>query len=174
MRLRLTKIDEYQFLTCLKHSLWGSKSARFKDWRIGDKLAFIVDKALAALAEVCGEPFESRDKVWENGLYPHHVPIRFLHVLAPQDRPAILGEVRDVLIRQWGQNYGWGILNQQVLESPESDLVANALISRSNALVEYRQTLDERLDEARIQRDKIAERRLIERISAMSKNILNN
>lgn len=60
MILRLTKIDEYQFLTCLKHGLWGSKSARFKTWKESDRLAIIVDKSLAALAEVTGEAFESK------------------------------------------------------------------------------------------------------------------
>lgn len=43
-RLRITKIDEYQYLTFLKNSLWGSRSACFKDWQEGDYLAFIVGK----------------------------------------------------------------------------------------------------------------------------------
>jgi len=47
IRLRLTAIDEYQYLTCLKYSLWGSKSERFRDWQKGDHLAFIVDKKSA-------------------------------------------------------------------------------------------------------------------------------
>jgi hypothetical protein len=68
VRLRITKIDEYQFLTCLKHGLWGSKTARFKTWAVGDKLAIIVEKSLAGLCEVAGSPYESRDKVWDNGL----------------------------------------------------------------------------------------------------------
>ncbi|MGB2769864.1 MAG: hypothetical protein WBC88_09085, partial [Candidatus Zixiibacteriota bacterium] len=67
MRLRLTKIDEFQFMTCLKHGLWGSKSARFGDWREGDQLAVIVDKSLAGLGKICGKPFVSREKVWDNG-----------------------------------------------------------------------------------------------------------
>jgi hypothetical protein len=46
------KIDEFQFLTCLKHKVWGSKKARFKDWKIGDHLAFIIDKSIAGLAQV--------------------------------------------------------------------------------------------------------------------------
>ena len=25
MRLRLTKVDEYKLLTCIQHSLWGSR-----------------------------------------------------------------------------------------------------------------------------------------------------
>jgi hypothetical protein len=49
VRLRITKIDEYQFLTCLKHGLWGSRSARFKTWAVGDRLAIIVEKSLAGL-----------------------------------------------------------------------------------------------------------------------------
>ncbi len=43
MRLRLTKIDEFQFLTCVKHQVWGSKTNRFKQWQRGDYLAIIVD-----------------------------------------------------------------------------------------------------------------------------------
>ena len=35
MRIRITKVDEFQLLTCLQHGLWGSNSARFKDWQIG-------------------------------------------------------------------------------------------------------------------------------------------
>jgi hypothetical protein len=51
-RLRVTKVDEFQFLTCLKHEVWGSQKARFKDWRPGDQIAFIVDKRLAALTNL--------------------------------------------------------------------------------------------------------------------------
>src|SRR5437899_2223321 len=102
VKLRLTKIDEYQFLTCLKRGLWGSKSARFKAWQKGDRLAIIVEESLAALAQVTGPTFESREKVWDNGLFPHRIPMKFIHVLRLQDRPPILGEVRDALTQQWG------------------------------------------------------------------------
>jgi hypothetical protein len=101
VRLRLTKIDEYQFLTCLKYGLWGSKMSRFKAWQEGDRLAIIVDKSLAALAEVAGKPFESKAKVWDNGLFPHRIRIKFTHILQPKDRPPILGEVRDAMTQQW-------------------------------------------------------------------------
>lgn len=83
MRLRITKIDEYQLLTCMKHRLWGSKSARFRTWHVGDLLAVIVDKSLAALAEVSGRAFESKERVWDNGLFPHRIPLKFVHVLQP-------------------------------------------------------------------------------------------
>jgi len=153
VRLRLTKIDEYQFLTCLKHGLWGSKSARFKNWREGDHLAIIVEKNLAALAEVSGKPFNSRDKVWDNGLFPHRIPLRFTHVLKPKDRPPILGEIRDALTQQWGPRYGWAILNQQALESPHADIVVRAISARPNALTEYQRNLQASLEEARLKRE---------------------
>jgi hypothetical protein len=158
VRLRITKIDEYQFLTCLKHGLWGSKSARFKTWEVGDRLAIIVEKSLAGLCEVAGPPFESREKVWENGLFPHRIPMKFTHVLRPQDRPPILGEVRDTLTEEWGPRYGWAILNQQVLESPNADIVARAITSRPNALADYQRALAERLDEARLKREQATQR----------------
>ena len=154
MRLRLTKIDEYQFLTCLKHGLWGSKSARFKTWREADRLGIIVDKSLAALAEVTGKAFESRDKVWDNGLFPHRIRLKFTHVLQPKDRPPILGEVRDTMTQQWGPRYGWAILNQQVLESPHADVITKEISSKPNALQEYQQRLIDRLEEACIKRER--------------------
>jgi hypothetical protein len=120
VRLRITKIDEYQFLTCLKHGLWGSKSARFKTWSVGDKLAIIVEKSFAGLCEVAGPSYEADDKVWDNGVFPHRIPMKFTHVLRPKDRPPILGEIRDTLTEEWGPRYGWAILNQQILESPGS------------------------------------------------------
>src|SRR5262245_16195617 len=135
--MRITKIDEYQFLTCLKHGLWGSKSARFKTWAVGDQLAVIVDKNLAGLGEVISSPFESREKVWDNGLFPHRIRIKFTHVSRPRDRSPMLGEVRDVLTKEWGPRYGWAILNQQVLESPGADLIARVITSTPNALAEY-------------------------------------
>jgi len=137
VRLRLTKIDEYQFLTCLKHGLWGSKSARFKSWIEGDLLVFIVEKSLAALAQVSGKSFESREKIWDNGIFPNRIPLKFIHVLSPKDRPPILGEVRDALTHKWGPHYGWAILNQQVLGSPEAEVVANAISSKINAIEDY-------------------------------------
>lgn len=158
MRLRITKIDEYQLLTCVEHGIWGSKSARFKAWRVGDKLAIIVEKSLAALCEVAGEPYVSREKVWDNGLFPHRIPMRFTHILRPKDRPPILGEVRDTLTEEWGPKYGWAILNQQVLESPKADVVVRAIASKPNALSHYHDALPERLDEARLKREQASKR----------------
>lgn len=156
MRLRLTKIDEYQLLTCLKRGLWGSQSARFKTWREGDGLAIIVDKSLAALAEVTGSAFVSKDRVWDNGLFPHRIHLKFTHVLKPEDRPPILGEVRDALTQEWGPRYGWAILNQRVLESSQADAVVKAITSKPNNLSDYQQNLSYKLEEARVKREQLA------------------
>jgi len=156
VRLRLTKIDEYQFLTCLKHGLWGSKSARFKTWQKGDQLAIIVGNGLAGLAQVTGPAFESHKKIWENGVFPHRIPMKFTHVLRPKDRAPILGEVRDALTQQWGTRYGWSIFKQQVLESPNADTVARAITSKPNALTDFQQSLADRLEEARVKREQSA------------------
>lgn len=159
VRLRITKIDEYQFLTCLKHGLWGSKSARFTTWEIGDRLAFIVEKSLAGLGEVAGPPFESHEKVWDNGLFPHRLPRQFTQVLRPQDRPPILGKGRDALTEEWGPRYGGDILPQKVLESPNADIVIRAITSKPDALADYQHDLAERFDAARRTREQAAQRR---------------
>jgi hypothetical protein len=152
MRLRLAKVDEYQFLTCLRRGLWGSKSARFKDWQIGDNFGIIVNKRLAALAEVVSKPFTSKEKVWDNGLFPYRIQIRFVHVAEPENRPTILGPIRDTLTKLWGTSYGWGILNQGVIASPNSDLIVKNFLSTPNGLEQFNLNIDILLEQARLAR----------------------
>jgi hypothetical protein len=153
LRLRLTKIDEFQLLTCVKHGLWGSRSARFKDWKPGDFLAFIVDKGLAGLARVSGEPFDSRRRIWDNALFPYRIPIEFLHIVPRDRRPPILGKIRDVLTSEWGPKYGWGILNQQPLSEANAEAIVEAIREQPNVLPEAQASLENLLEEARLQRE---------------------
>jgi len=157
--LRLTKVDEYQFLTCLKHSLWGSKSSRFKDWHEGDYLAFIVNKGLAAFATVAGKPFHSTEVVWDNGLFPYRIPLRFVHVLQRDQRVPILGEVRGTLTTAWGPRYGWGILTQRVLENARAETLVKAILSHPNGLAQIEADLTTLLSNAKQDRELLAKQR---------------
>lgn len=165
MRLRITKVDEYQFLTCLKYSLWGSRSARFKDWQKGDYLAFIVDKALIGYAEISGEPFRSDEQVWDNGLFPYRIPLKFHQILTTNDRIPILGEIRDILISAWGNRYGWGILNQQVLTDSAAERIINAFKILPNNLAQNRLTIEQLLQEAKQQRYVVSTKKRPRKIS---------
>jgi len=156
MKIRLVKIDELQFLTCIKHGLWGSKSARFKGWEKGDGLVFIVGKALAALSEVVGDPFSSKDVVWDNGLFPYRIPIAFRHVLEEDDRVPILGKVRQTLTDSWGPRYGWGILDQQPLSGEAADIIINELCAKPNALKKFQSELEQRVAQAKLQREAVS------------------
>jgi len=152
LRLRITKVDEYQFLSCLKHSLWGSKTARFKNWQKGDYLVFIVDKELSGYAEVCGEPFKSNEKVWDDSVFPYRIPIKFRQVILRGSRIPVLGEVRDILVTQWGNSYGWGVLNQQLITDSAAEKLINAITSRPNNLAQIQSNLEQFLQEADQQR----------------------
>jgi hypothetical protein len=149
MRIRLTKVDEYQFLTCVKNHVWGSNSARFKDWHIGDYLGIIVDKKIAGLAEVSGEPYVSQERVWDNGIFPHRIDIKFVYLFDKERRPQILGNIRDTLVNIWGTRYGWGILNQVLLEDSNADTIINEIKSRPPQNDEILSNLDLLLMEAK-------------------------
>lgn len=152
MRLRLSSIDEFQLLTCLKHGLWGAKTDRFGEWQQGDYLLLTVNKTLAALAQVGGKPFKSNERVWDNGLYPYRIPITFLNVVKPQARPLLLGEIRDVLTSVWGPTYGWGILNQQVLESDAAEKLVSAIKTAPNSIEYFKDHLANEIDAAEVER----------------------
>lgn len=153
MSLRITKVDEYQFLTCLKHNVWGSRTDRFKSWEIGDKLAFIVNKQFTTLAEVTGNSYKSEEKVWDNGDFPYRINIKFLIILSTENRIPVLGEVRDALINSWGTSYGWGILNQQELPEEAEIIIINAFKNEKNDLKLYQDKLTELIESANQQRD---------------------
>jgi len=151
MRLRLSSLDELQLLTCFKHGLWGAKTDRFGDWQDGDFLVLLVKKRLAALAQVAGKPYASNEKVWDNSLYPHRIPIKFLIVVDPDSRPLVLGDIRDGLTAAWGPIYGWGILNQQLLEGEVASKIVSALKTAPNS-IDYKERLSEKLEAAAAER----------------------
>ena len=152
MRLRLTKIDELQFLTCLQHQLWGSKTPRFKNWKVGDHLAFIVGTAIAGLAEVSGEPFVSDEPVWANSLYPDRIPIKFVQAMLPKHRPPVLGKIRDAIISEVGPQYGWVIMTQSPVLGNPAKTIIDSILSRPNDLAHIEANLKLFLAEAKAHR----------------------
>ena len=120
---RIVSLDEENFLLCLKYNLWGSNHNRLRSWKAGEKIIFKVDKKLAAYGEVIGESYYDRSKVWDKALYPYRIKIKMEHVLANEDRIPLLGEIRDKLIDLWGNKYGWGLINQQLIPAETLDFI---------------------------------------------------
>ncbi|CAG0942430.1 hypothetical protein [Geobacter sp.] len=134
MRLRIVKVSEPHLKICMEYSVWASEKARFKSWEIGDRLLFTIDKHMAALAIVSGASFESIDVLWESNLYPYRIPLKFTHLVAEDGRLSVADNIRDILIRNWGKNYGFGILQQFVLEGPDADEIVDKFNSIPNLL----------------------------------------
>lgn len=144
LRLRLVVVDEYQFVLCVKHALWGSGIARFRHWQPLDLLAFLVHRKVAGLATVSGEPFTSAEPVWPNGAYEHRIPIKFSLVLLPENRPD------DTLIRQslnktWGHRSGVYLGAQRLLENSSAEIVLQTLEGRGDNPTVVSEYLDEYL-----------------------------
>ena len=156
MLLRLTKIDEFQFLTCLQHELWGSNKPRFKDWKVGDFIAFIVDKSIAGLAEVSGKPFLSDEILWENDLYPNRIPINFVHAMLRDHRPAVLGKIRDAITSEAGTQYGWVIMRQHPIVGNAAKTIIDYILSSRNDLPKIQTNLERLLAEAKVHRDALS------------------
>jgi hypothetical protein len=134
MTVRLVKISESQFAKCVEAGVWGSQVSRFGDWAIGDIIAFTIDRHIAALAEVRGPAFVSETQVWDNGLFPHRIPITFVHVLEAANRVPVSGRVKELLQSQWGPKYGLAILSQRPLMELVGSAIVEAVQARANAL----------------------------------------
>jgi hypothetical protein len=120
---------------------------------------FIVNKGLAGFATVAGKPFHSTDIVWDNGLFPYRIPIRFIHVLKSDQRVPILGDVRDILTSAWGPKYGWGILIQSTLQDKQAETLIKTISSRPNSLTQIESDMTTLLAEAKQERDLSSKRK---------------
>lgn len=146
MRLRITKIDEEHFLTCVKRGIWGSNQARFNKWLVGDLLVLLVEKAIAGMAEISG-PFEvSGEHIWGDALYPYRIPVRFLHAFLPQNRPLVDGEIKNVLTASWGPHYGLGMVSQRLVEANAGEKIAALIRASQNDLNEIQQNINQLLE----------------------------
>lgn len=152
MRARTTKIDEFQFLTCIESGLWGSNSARFKDWRVDDVLYFLVGNALAGYARVSGNPFKSQEPVWDNGVFPHRIALSFEHVLLPDHRPPNVGDVRSILTTAYQSDWGLGLVNQWLMKPEAAESLRSVISAVPNDLAIVKNQLPRLLLEAKAQR----------------------
>jgi hypothetical protein len=112
-------------------------------------LIVLVDNALAGAAEVSGPAFVSSTPVWDNGDFPHRVPIQFTHVGLPEHRMPLLGDVRDTLMRAFDSDWGLGILNQWLMKPDQAVRLTTLLRSTPNDLEVITAGIDELLVEAK-------------------------
>lgn len=149
MRLRIATLSELQFLRCLQYEVWGSgSSVGLRRWKKGDMLAFVVDKKIAGLAEVVGEPYRSEEEIWENGLFPERIAVKFRWVLDEVGRSSTQGRVQDILVRAWGPHYGWGIVSKQVLPEDAAKTIAEMVMSMPDASAVFRRDIKQRIKQA--------------------------
>ena len=127
MNVRIVKVDELQFLICLKNAIWASNFCSFKKWLSGDKLVFTVDKKIAATAIVIGDYYYNDEFLWDNGLFPHRIRISFDYVVCKAERKPV-NDVKELLINSWGKSYGWGIQNQTPLNLQDGNKLLGNLI----------------------------------------------
>jgi hypothetical protein len=97
--------------------------------------------------------------IWDNGLFPYRIPLKFVHVTARNQRTPLLGEVRDALTTAWGHKYGLGILNQQVLTNASAETIVKAILSRPNDLAEFESNMEQLLQDAKREREILAVRK---------------
>lgn len=138
--------------------MWGSRTSRFKDWQDGDYLAFLVNKELAGLAKVNGKPYYSKDKIWDDDLYPYRIPIEFVRIIGKDQRLQLLGEIRDALTSAWGTRYGWGIRNQQIIFDDPAEAIVKAILSRPDSLPKFKSNIEQLLQEEEQERKSASEK----------------
>jgi hypothetical protein len=157
MKTRIAKVDEFQFLTCLKYGLWGGNTNLVKSWNDGDVLVLSIDKEIAAIAEIVGQSFVSDDVIWDNGFFGYRIKLNFIHILAKEDRIPIQGDIKELLIKAWGKNYGCGILNKTPLPADIANIVLDTIKKKSNNKENFIKNIEGYIEQAKQEREKEAQ-----------------
>lgn len=152
MNIRMVKVDEFQFLVCLKNGLWASNKNLFKNWGIGDIIIFNVDKNVTAYAKVNDISFYSEDFLWDIDLFPYRIPISFESILKPENRIPIISEIKELLIKSWGNNYGWGMNCQYPMRNKVGEELISIIDKSKNDIDYYRNNINIIIDKIRQER----------------------
>lgn len=157
MNIRVVKVDEYQFLTCLKSGLWAANKNILRKWNVGDQIIFYVDRKIAAISDISGDSFESDDIIWDVGLFPYRIPITFTKIALPQNRLDFYSDnkLKDIFVESWGEKYGWGINCQYPLKECAANKLISLIMHMQNDIDIYKENLIDLLNEAKIERETI-------------------
>ncbi len=130
MVVRIGKTSEKALETCTKYGLWGEKNSLAK-WEIGDQLILYVNKKLAAVAEVTGKAFKDNSPIWEQGIFPSRIPIKFNYILKKDDMIPFDAEIIGTFMDEWGLNYGWGIQSKHPLSKEAGERLIEMIARKS-------------------------------------------
>ena len=143
--VRIVKVDEYQFLLCVKHGLWGGTFNRYGKFGINDLIIFKVGKQVAGAAVVTGKSFEDDTMIWDTGLYPFRLPVKFTHIIDPDSRDSISDKVNQGLLDTYGYIYGWVIQSQVPLDPALAEIIIRELASVKNKCEQVVSNIDKEL-----------------------------
>lgn len=147
MVVRVATVDEYQFLICLKHQVWGANN-RAKKWEIGSYLVFTIEKNIVALAKVIGDPYFSNEIIWDNGLFEYRNPLEFIHILSRDQWIPYEGKIKKLFTDSWGDHYGTGILNKKPLSIESGKELIKEITRLPNSISQYRNNIDRLITES--------------------------
>lgn len=153
MRIRFVKIDEVQFLTCLKNEVWGYKTDHFQEWEVGDFLIFLVDNNIAGMGRISGKPYVSTDLVWDNGLFPHRIPVKFTHAFQKCNRLPIQGKIRKSLSHSWRPKFRRGVRTLELIEAGSAETIIETINLNKNELSKIQTWIERYLEMAKRSRD---------------------
>lgn len=128
MIIRIASIQADQYNVCKEYGLWGDERNSVGKWDIGDLLLFKVGEELVSIAEISGSSFQDDLIIWNNGFYPHRIPIKIIKEFSENSRTQYFEELRNLLLMEYGKKYGWVILNKHPLKDSIVHMVINKML----------------------------------------------
>ena len=107
--VRMAVINENSLLICKNENIWAEKRNLMKKWDLGDILLIKIENVLVGYGVAFSKAFTSDLMYWENDLYPFRINMKWT-LLNEESRIEVDGRIRSLLVRNWGERYGLGIL----------------------------------------------------------------
>lgn len=99
----------------LMSKIWVRKVSKWTNWYKWEKLFFVVDGGISALAEITGEPGKPESSVGSERQFVQAIPIHVTRVY-PLDHRIMVGDrIEGILRKEWGEEFNRKLVGQNAI-----------------------------------------------------------
>ena len=101
--------------TALMSKIWVRKGSKFSNWYKWEKLIFVVDGGISALAEIAGEPGKPESPVSSERQFVQAIPIHITRVYSLDHRIMVGDRIEGILHKEWGEEFNRKLVGQNAI-----------------------------------------------------------
>jgi hypothetical protein len=116
LTLRMIMTTQEILDTALMSKIWIRKGSKWTtNWYKWEKLLFVVDGGISALAEITGELGKPESSVGSERQFVQAIPIHVTRIYALDHRIMVGDRIEGILHKEWGEEFSRKLVDQNAI-----------------------------------------------------------